>query len=614
MPRFSDRTIDQIKSRITISDLMQNYAFVENRGGSKWVKCPFHGGGNERTASCKIDDERGTYYCFGCHESGDIFKLFMKKEGVDFTTSVEMLAKKAGVEVEESSSPYNKEASRLIREEKDTLFDLYSRLTNTFHHLLLNSDEAKGARNYLKKRNVSDEMVEKFCLGYAPQNPSWLHSFLVKKGYSPEFLATSGLFSQRRAMWPLFSNRLMFPIRDRQGRTIAFSGRDLSGDDRAPKYINSPETKIYQKKETYFGLYEAKNTIANGEYGPILCEGNFDVVAMHQAGYTSALASLGTSFTTEQCENIRKWYPKNTVFNILFDNDEAGQKSTERALVIMNRNGFEQRVHRLTTAKDASELLENSGPEGVTNEFEPYVSGFDYLVQKNLTRYDIKTAVGKVALVNSLSEYLAGCRSEVERDSYILSLSSLLGVSDETIKEDLNKTRNTRNKMEGEVPEGAFQKERTRSISIELYAMLYLANHRSLFRTYRSRISFGDLEDRDAQMLYMAIENAMRDGTESNELFLTYLDDPGLKDMVSTTFALDEYSKAPVGALDEAIDRIRLKSMERKRDVLTNQLKLSSSLDEDEMQDLLERKMKLDGQINELRDNLLSVKRYDSEE
>ena len=144
---------------------------------------------------------------------------------------------------------------------------------------------------------------------------------------------------------------------------------------------NSPETTIYQKKENYFGLYEAKNTIAEGKIGPILCEGNFDVVAMHQAGYTSAIASLGTSFTNEQCANIKKWYPNNQVFNILFDSDAAGQKSTERALLIINRNGFEQRVHKLTTAKDASELLERDGEEGVKNEFEPYVSGFDYLVQ-----------------------------------------------------------------------------------------------------------------------------------------------------------------------------------------------------------------------------------------
>ena len=607
MPRFTDKTIDSIRNRVTISDVMQNYAFIENKGGSKWVKCPFHGGGNERTPSCKLDDSRGTFYCFGCHESGDIFSLVMKKEGVDFSSAVEMLAKKAGVELEEVSSSYNKDEAKKKREEKENLFDLYSRLSNTFHYLLLNSNEADKARKYLEKRNVSKEMVELFQLGYAPLSKDWLYSFLSGKGYSDAFLKQSGLFSQKSDKWPLFRGRLMFPIRDRQGRTIAFSGRDLTGDERAPKYINSPETTIYQKKENYFGLYEAKNTISEGKMGPILCEGNFDVVAMHQAGYTSAVASLGTSFTEEQCINMKKWYPSNQIFNILYDSDAAGQKSTERALLILNRSGFEQRVHKLTTAKDASELLEREGTEGVKSEFEPYVSGFDYLVQSNLNRYDIKTARGKVDFLKSLSEYLAGCSSEVERDSYILSLSSLLGVSDETIKEDLNKARTTQRSVEGGNEE-AENKERERSISIDLFAMLYLANHRSVFRTYRSKLSFGDLEDRDAQKLYMAIENAMRDGVESNELFLTYLEDPELISMVSTSFALDEYSKVQTGALDEAIDRIRLRSMERKRDVLTTQLKLSSSLEQDEIQDLLERKVKLDKQIKELRSKLLLVK------
>ncbi len=605
MKRFSSEFIEQVRQANDIVSVISDYVTLKRRGRNFWACCPFH---NEKTASFSVAADKGFFYCFGCHESGDIFSLVMKKEGVDFSSAVEMLAKKAGVELEEASSSYNKDEAKKKREEKENLYDLYSRLSNAFHYLLQSSKEGEKARKYLEKRNVSQEMITRFQLGYAPLNKDWLYNFLKNKGYSDAFLKQSGLFSQKSEKWPLFRGRLMFPIRDRQGRTIAFSGRDLTGDEKAPKYINSPETQIYQKKENYFGLYEAKNTIAEGKIGPILCEGNFDVVSMHQAGYTSAIASLGTSFTNEQCANMKKWYPNNQVFNILYDSDAAGQKSTERALLILNRNGFEQRVHKLTTAKDASELLERDGEEGVKNEFEPYVSGFDYLVQTNLNRYDIKTARGKVDFLNSLSEYLAGCSSEVERDSYILSLSTILGVSDETIKEDLNKARTTGKSVEGGKEEAADNKERERRISIDLFALLYLANHRSIFRIYRSKLSFGDLEDRDAQKLYVAMENAMRDGVESNELFLTYLDDPELRSMVSTSFALDEYGKLQEGALDEAIDRIRLRSMERKRDVLTTQLKLSNSLDPDEVQDLLERKVKLDKSIKELRSKLLLVK------
>lgn len=615
MPKFSDKTIEAIKNRITISELMQEYAFVENRGGSKWVKCPFHGGGNERTASCKLDDSKGTFYCFGCHESGDIFSLLMKKEGLDFSTSVESLAKKAGVELEVDNSLNNDEAKK-IREDKETLYDLYDRLSGTFHYLLLNSDEAKSAREYLDKRKVSSEMIETFKLGYAPQDPNWLYKFLLKKNYSKVFLSISGLFSQKNQTWPLFVNRIMFPIRDRMGRSIAFSGRDLSFSDKTPKYINSPDTLIYHKKENFFGLFEAKNTISSGNLDPILCEGNFDVISMHQAGLKSAIASLGTSFTPEQCSNIKKWYPSIKSINLLFDSDEAGQKSTERAILIINSNSLEQKIHHLESGKDPSEVLEKKGSDGLKEEFETYVTGFDYLVQRNLNRYNIRNARGKSEFIDSFSAFLKGCSSEVERDSYILSLSSIVGLSEEAIKEDLNNRSQTGVSLVPNVTDKVDINpvKDKKNISFDLYAMLYLANHRELFKSYRTRISFGDLTDVLAQKLYMALENAMRDDIVSNELFLTYIGDEELKNDVAVSFALDEYKSGSVDALDEAIDRITLQSYERKRNVINKQLTLIDSTNEDEINDLFGKKLTLDGKILKLRNLLSSYNLKGSEE
>ena len=608
MPKFSDNTIDQIKRRLSISDVMENYAHIENRGNSKWVKCPFHGGGMERTASCKIDDERGTYYCFGCHESGDIFSLVMKKEGLDFSSAVEMLAKKAGVTLEEGS--YSNQEGRRRYDEKESMYELYSGLQKAFHYLLLNSREAESAREYLRKRGVSDEMTEKFQLGYAPSSPQWLYTFLRKKNYSDDFLSRSGFFSQKNQKWPLFVNRMMFPIRDRQGRTIAFSGRDLSGSERAPKYINSPETVIYQKKENFFGLYEAKKTIADTKEGfdPILCEGNFDVVAMHQAGFTSAVASLGTSFTTEQCRNMKKWFPNISSFHMLFDSDAAGQNSTVRAIMIINSAGLEQKVHKLTSAKDASELLEKNGTEGVIREFESYKTGFDYLVQNSLSRYDIKNARGKSDLVRSLGEYLNSCQSEVEKDSYILSLATLVGLDEESIKEDLKKVT-VQNGYQRTDRDEKGNREESRNIrssmSYDLFVMLYLCNHRSLFGQYRSRLKFGDLEDGDAQKLYMALENAMRDDVQDKSLFLTYIADEDLKNYVSSSYALDEYTRDRAEAVEEAIVRISLRAIERKRNILNQQISIIGNTDADTSIELMKRKAEYDTKINELRNEIL---------
>ncbi len=598
MPRFTDKTISEIKNRISIKDLMSEYAYVEARGSNKyWAKCPFHGGGNERTPSCMLNLELGRYYCFGCHEAGDIFTLVMKKEGLDFTGAVEYLARKAHVELEEST-----ESDKVKKSEKDMLYDLNSRLNNTFVFYLKESKEGERAREYLRKRKVSAEMIDKFSLGYAPSNTDFLYSFLQKKGYSAEFLQKAGLFSQKKPRWPLFADRLMFPIRDRQGRIIAFSGRDLSGSDKAPKYINSPETFLYQKKESFFGLYEAKKTISSGNW-PILCEGNFDVVAMHQAGFTEALASLGTAFTEEQGMLIKKWFPAITGFNLLFDSDEAGQKSTERAILILNKIGFSVKVHRL---QSASELLEKKGKEGVEKEFGNYLDGFEYLVQNNSSRYDILSAKGKSGFIKAMGSFIMSCQSQVERDSYILQLATKLNASEEAVKEELNRTSSGSPAKEEELTAGNI---RDRSISIDLFLMLYFANHRRDFKNeYRRRISFNDLEDNEAQIIYAALENAIRNGVESDDLFLTLISDDKCRKEVATTFALDEYKERNEDAVEEAVSRIALRSLEKKRALINSQLRLyNGMLGNDEMDELLRSKAEIDKDILVLKRNMNAI-------
>lgn len=579
---------------------MRDYAIVEEKGGKKWVKCPFHGNGMEKTASCILNEDTGRYHCFGCKASGDIFTLVQQKEGLDFYGSLEYLAKKAGVELEEAATgePVKRDNT------KEILYDLYQRLSKTFNYLLLNSKEAEPAREYLKKRNVSLEMIEKFQLGYAPKNPRWLLGFLKDKGYDEEILTKkSGLFSQNYEGLSLFSNRLMFPIRDRQGRVLGFSARDLSGTSKA-KYINSPETVIYQKKENFYGLYEAKSSIASGEMQPILCEGNFDVVAMHQAGFTSAIASLGTAFTEEQCNNLKKWFSKVNEVHLLFDSDEAGQRETEKAIVLVNSKGLGTFVHAFKSAKDASELLEKYGREGVQNEFSQSDSGFDYLVKLNRKRYDINTAKGRSDIIRSLSLFLMTTESQIERDSYILSLSALMGLSEEAVKEDLKRSKNPVLNRNQEEEDTQFRDENGRR-SIDLFAMLYLCVKRQYFRTYRSKIKFGDLEDSEAQVIYMALENAMRDDIKTEELFLSLFTDERIRNDVSTALALDEYRQAGIEVLDEVVDRISLRAMEKRRDILSNQLKLySMSLSAEEISDMLERKQEIDKQIMLLKKEL----------
>lgn len=303
--------------------------------------------------------------------------------------------------------------------------------------------------------------------------------------------------------------------------------------------------------------------------------------------------------------NMKKWFPRISSFHMLFDSDSAGQNSTVRAIMILSQNGVGQYVHRLTGAKDASELLEKGGENALREEFESYVSGFDYLVQNSLNHYDVKNARDKSLIVGSLGEYLLSCHSEVERDSYILSLSSLLGLDEASVKEDLKKLslgsvrRGDDNTITQE--KNGERKNIQTGVSYDLFVMLYLCNHRSLFSYYRSRISFGDLEDSDAQKLYMALENAMRDDVQTEANFLTYISDDELRNHVSTSFMLKEYTSDRSEAVDEVIKRIALRGLERKRTILNRQISMLGNDDEDASVELMTRKIEYDNKISKLK-------------
>ena len=588
-----------------MSEVVQSYIPIVTRSGRNWAKCPFHGNGNERTPSFAINDRDGFYHCFGCGESGDMFTFVEKMDHVTFSEAVEILAKKAGVELEKRAGG----AEKRDKDEIEALYDLNQRIANTFHYLLVSSDEGRKAREYLASRKVSDQMIERFQLGYAPASTEWLHSFLIKKGYTDDLLKKSGLFSPNSYPYPMFADRLMFPVRSWQGRYIAFSGRDLSGRDNVPKYKNTSDTPIYSKRHNLFGLYEALETLKKGDKPAIIVEGNFDVVSMHQAGLTSAVASLGTAFTEEQVKLLSRYVHR---IDLMFDSDEAGQKSTDKAISLIHQKGLECFVHKLTKGKDASEIIEKEGVEALYNDFKSSQSAFQYLVTKASEKYNISSGRGKSDFVRFLSPFLQSTESSVEMDSYIQNLSTLLSVSEESIRADISSGNERRTEVDErsitqDAPGRSFNPA---AVSIDLFAMLYLANHRDLFSEYRRRISFGDLKDREAQIIYMALENAMRNDITTNEIFLTLINDEGVRNITAASFALDEYSgEEKRSALDEAADRITLRGMEERREVLLNQLKsFSDSLDPDQISEALERKKELDQNISILKSELFAAR------
>ena len=589
-----------------MSEVVQSYIPVVTRSGRNWAKCPFHGNGNERTPSFAINDKDGFYHCFGCGESGDMFTFVEKMDHVSFSEAVEILARKAGVELERVSGT----SEHRDKDELEALFDLNQRIASSFRYFLTNSEEGQKARDYLASRGVTKEMSERFQLGYAPSDTSWLYSFLRKKGYTDDLLKKSGLFSPNNFPYPMFADRLMFPVRSWQGRYIAFSGRDLSGRENVPKYKNTSDTTVYSKRHNLFGLYEALDSLKKGDKPAVIVEGNFDVVSMHQAGITTAVASLGTAFTEEQVKLLSRYVHR---IDLMFDSDEAGQKSTDKAISLIHQKGLECFVHKLTKGKDASEIIEKEGVEALYNDFKSSQSAFQYLVTKASEKYNISSGRGKSDFVRFLSPFLLSTESSVERDTYIQTLSSLLSVSEESIRADVSLPESGRRAEEDErsiTQSAPGRKFNPAAVSIDLFAMLYLANHRDLFPEYRGKISFGDLKDREAQTIYMALENAMRNDITTNEIFLTLINDEGVRNITAASFALDEYTgNVQRSALDEAADRITLRGMEERREVLMSQLKsFSDSLDDEQISEALERKKDLDHSISVLKSELFAAR------
>ncbi|MDR3247141.1 MAG: DNA primase, partial [Treponema sp.] len=288
MSRIAKSTIQEVNDKLDALAVVEDYIRLEKKGGRYWGRCPFHSAGQERTPSFTVDPDRKMYYCFGCHQGGSVINFIMEMDKLSFPEAVETLARRFGVEIiREDGGVEEADPEKTTR--LDALIELYRGVSVSFHYFLTGNGEGSAAKRYIIARGISQEMIERFKLGYAPADRNWLFSFLTKKGFSESLLATSGLFSERYQKSSFFSDRLMFPIADRQGRVVAFGGRLLAGE--GPKYLNSRETEIYHKGQTLFALDLALPEIRRTKE-VYLAEGYMDVIALHQAGITNALAPL----------------------------------------------------------------------------------------------------------------------------------------------------------------------------------------------------------------------------------------------------------------------------------------------------------------------------------
>ena len=594
MAKYSEAVIEDIKNRLPVSEVVSQYVKLTRKGDRHWGLCPFH---HEKTPSFTVLDSGGFYKCFGCGKGGSIFDFVMEMEHVSFPEAVEILAKKAGIELKEESEGEKRQYSK-----QKAIGELYDRLYKTYHTILLTHPQAQAARDYLAKRKVSADTIEKFQLGYAPDDPKWLYGFLRKNNYSEEVLKESGLFSRNYETLPLFRNRIMFPIRTWQGNCVAFGGRDLSGESRA-KYINTPDTAIYSKRNVLFGFYESLSTIKEKKE-ITLCEGNFDVISLHQAGLTYAAAPLGTAFTEEQAKLIKRYCDR---VNLLFDSDSAGQNATAKALLICQKLDLSNFVVKLEGAKDASQMLEEQGGQMLAKSAVNAVAGFSYLVSSALKMYDIRQPKGKSSVFKEVRPYLDATSSDIERQGYIKYLSDVLRIPEEKILSDYMKQRGTE-------PEPKEEEKATIGIaynplkaSTELNAMLILMKNRDLFERFRTKVKVSDMVDPLARKLYTVLEDASRQDVRTPEMLLQMIEQQELKDLTVTAFASPMYDRSNAEkVLEDAVLQIRLRRLEEKRNRV---LRLLSSgemenMDASEVGQYLSMKTSLDKDIEGLKEEM----------
>jgi DNA primase len=605
--RISQDTISNIKNKIYLSDYISRYATVKHKNGSDYVCCcPFH---KEDTPSMYIHDDKQYFHCFGCGVGGDIFKFVTLMDNLTYYESIKKIAEEVGVPIGIESE---QDKQRGIMSSQ--LYSLYDRSRNFMNSYLLKSSQASQARKYLADRHVSLDMIKKFSLGYLPPQSDYFYKRIKSTNeFSDEVLEGSGLFFSRNnsfnnsteSLGSLFSNRLVFPVRTWDNKTIAFSGRDLGGYSKA-KYRNSPETIIYSKKRNLFGIYEALPSLKESK-SAIICEGNFDVVALHQAGMTNALAPLGTAFTSEQVRLLSRYCEK---VSVLFDNDEAGVKATIKALILLQENGLQNYVINLIDCNDPSELLMKKGEKELKKQSSYEESGFDYLVKKATSLYDIQNPKGKDDIFSFLKPYLDATQSEIEKDSLLKSLSNILDVSSKSVENQYYKDYKapTNNNFQAPVKQTDIKPLTQGRLNIDLTLLLLIVNNRDLYPLLRKQVLIEDLEDEEAISLYNILEDYSRSSDDmcGDDYFLLLIHNPQLVADVSSSYLMDDFKQGNCqNMINELVTRIRIRTLEKEKEKCEKLFKLTlSSGNEDNIKQLMKEKMELDKNVALLRESL----------
>ncbi len=422
---YPEDIVEEVRTRNDIVDVVGSYVKLQKKGSNYMGLCPFH---NEKSPSFSVSGSKQMYHCFGCGVGGNVFTFLMEYENFTFVEALKSLSERAGVKLPELE--YSKEAKQAA-DLKGRLLEINKEAAK-YYYYQLKSKNGGHAYSYLKDRGLSDEIIAKFGLGYSNPLSDDLYLYIKGLGYEDDILRQSGLFTmEEKGVYDKFWNRVMFPIMDSNNKVIAFGGRVMG--DGNPKYLNSPETKIFDKSRNLYGLNFARQTRKSYL---LICEGYMDVISLHQAGFTNAVASLGTAFTPQQAKLLSR-YTKEVI--ITYDSDAAGVKATLRAIPILKEAGISAKIVNMSPYKDPDEFIKVLGAEEYQKRIDNAMNSFLFEIEVLQREYELEDPEQKTKFYNEMAKKLLVFTEELERNNYIEALSKKYNISYDNLRKLVNR-------------------------------------------------------------------------------------------------------------------------------------------------------------------------------
>ena len=533
-PGVPDHVIDRIARGVDFVSLVNRYSKVQRRGNRHWALCPFH---NEKTPSFSIDAEQGLFYCFGCKEGGNVFTFLQKVEGLDFGQALEKLAAEAGIDLKEHAGDWGKAQARgqKLRQVNELAVAYYQKCR----------EKGKGggcATTYLEERGIDAESIEKWRLGYAPDGWDYFLKFAQGRQYEPEVLSKAGLVKARKSgtgYIDRFRNRLMFPIEDRLGRAIGFGARALDDDDQ-PKYLNSPETPLFSKGRCFYGLAQARDAIRS-EKTAVVVEGYTDVIMCHQFGFTNVLGVLGTALTADHASTLGRLCD-NVI--LVFDADEAGQKSAKRSIEVLLAEDLDVSVASLPEDMDPCDLLVNEGKAAFENVLEDDEDFLDFGLRLAGQENDLDSVKGRTAAFREVAELAVSTDDAARRDMIVRQLADRLGIGLSgvwrSIIDQYSSSRRGRGRRE-EDPEAEQNEPR---LAVSQYAcdlLGFLLQNTEFQEEASQKVKLDLLEDsEETEALQHLLDICEKNGEMDSQQFINLLKEPTESSLVASVLVREE--------------------------------------------------------------------------